>query len=46
MANLEFDPGKSFDDHIAALKAHVAPLGPECAEILFDKLDPTSRVSK
>ena len=39
MPDLEFDPSKSFDEHVAALKAHIAPLDPECAEILFDKLD-------
>jgi hypothetical protein len=35
----EFDPQKSFDENVAAFKAHVEQLDPECAAILFSNLD-------
>lgn len=39
MAELEFNPNKSFDEHMDVLKAHIATLDAECAEILFEKLE-------
>ena len=39
MADFQFNPQESFDDNVAAFKTHVATLDPECAAILFDKLD-------
>jgi hypothetical protein len=39
MADFQFDPARSFDENVAAFKAHVAGFDPECAAILFDKLD-------
>lgn len=39
MPGFEFDPKKSFDENITAFQAHVSTLDPECASILFDKLD-------
>ncbi|KYK44769.1 hypothetical protein A1D31_35925 [Bradyrhizobium liaoningense] len=35
----QFDPQKSFDDNVAAFKAHVEQLDPECADILFRHLN-------
>lgn len=35
---LEFDPTKSWADHMAALRAHLDTVDAECAKILFDHL--------
>ena len=35
---LEFDPAKSFDEHIAEYRKHLEGLDPECAKIFFDNL--------
>lgn len=35
---LEFDPTKSFDEHIAEYRKHLEALDPECAKIFFDNL--------
>ncbi|QHP67446.1 hypothetical protein EI171_08395 [Bradyrhizobium sp. LCT2] len=35
----EFDPVKSFDENVAAFKAHVEQLDPECAAIFFSTLE-------
>jgi hypothetical protein len=35
---IEFDPTKSFDEHIAEYRAHLESLDPDCAKILFDNL--------
>jgi hypothetical protein len=32
---LEFDPNKSFDDHVAELRKHLESLDFECAQIFF-----------
>lgn len=39
MADFAFDPDKSFDENVAAFRAHVEVRDPECARILFDNLD-------
>jgi hypothetical protein len=39
MAELQFNPNNSFDEHVDALKAHIVTLDAECAKILFEKLE-------
>jgi hypothetical protein len=39
MAELKFNPNKSFGEHVEALRAHIVTLDAECAKILFEKLE-------
>ena len=32
---LEFDPSKTFDEHIAEFRKHLEGIDPECAKIFF-----------